>query len=440
MVTLLFLGGFREQGRSCMVVECRGSEVVIDIGIKKVVEEGRYGAPPWIELVDVDRVEALIVSHLHEDHVAMVPALVRRGYSGPIYMTKPTYELGVRYWYSWARVFEEDGRRIYTVEDVDNAKKLVKTVDYGERIYLKHGYFELGPSGHAIGSALIYMEYGGEEILHLADTRIGSRILPNPVIDREARIVVTNASYGDEVLDDALQTDLFMNEVVDALRNGHVVLIPVTAVGRAQETLAILYENLGRLPKSTEILVHESIRRGFETLAKYRKYLRNDFVELMDRGVFFKDPFTYFTDDEVEDIANRRGSVILAPDLMLMRGASRRVFELLAEKPWLTIIITGYQAPGTLGRTLLERGGGPLRLGERVVDVRARVRRVELKMHLDLVDNLRVLSKALPRDYRAVVLHHGEEPKSTCLALKLYEHLDPLKIIAPPIPSKLYLS
>lgn len=75
-------------------------------------------------------------------------------------------------------------------------------------------------------------------------------------------------------------------------------------------------------------------------------------------------------------------------------------------------------------------------LGERVVEVKANIGKIELKMHLDI----KVLSKTLTQDYKTVILHHDEEVKSTCSELKLYEYLNSSKVIAPSIPSKLYLS
>ncbi len=438
-IHMVFLGGFREQGRSSLLVEYSNKSIIIDLGVKKAITPKYYGIPPYLDLVNEDMVEAVIVSHLHEDHIAMVPALIRKGYSGPIYMTKPTYELGLKHWYRWARIFEEDGRKIYTLEDVDVTKKYAKVVDYNNEVYLEHGYFKLMPSGHVVGSSMIYLEYGDESILHLADTRIGSRTQVNPVFSEKARIVVTNASYGGEVLDDGLQAYLFVNRVSESLNNKHIVLVPVTSTGRAQEVLMILYENLDKLPSDTLILVHESIVESLRAMLKYSEYLNKRFVELVTNNTFTKYPFTYFSDEEVEEIARCRGSVVLAPDLMLMEGASRRIFEILAEKPWLTIILTGYQAPGSLGRKLAEGKKYLFIQGKGVVEVRARVERIELKMHLDLTDNLKALFKVLTRDYKAIILHHGEEPKSTHLALKLYEYFEPLKVVVPSIPSKLYI-
>ncbi len=438
-IKLYFLGGYREQGRSCLVVEAGGRLAVFDAGVKKTVVGGYYGEPPYLDLVDTSRVNAVFISHLHEDHMVMVPALVRRGYNGPVYATSATIELGVKQWYTWAKRFEEDGRRFFTSEDVDNTRKLVKTIGLEEEVDLGWLRAKTHFSGHALGSVAFEIEVEGYKIVYMADTRKGSRVLASPWMPRKADVLITSAAYGDEVLRDEVQEKKFINVVSAALRRNQLVLVPATAVGRAQEVMAVLAAYRDQLPEKVQVLVHESARRGLEVLKKYQAMLNPKFAKMLEEGVLEKDPFTFFGDDEVEDVARMRGVIVLAPDLMLVRGPSRLIAEKLLPTSEMTLVLTGYLAPGTLGRLLAEhRGAGAVSYEGKLIGVRARVERIELKMHLDLADNLELLA-GLQEEPRLVILHHGEEPKTTRLALALYKHLPPDHILLPQPPTVFHL-
>ncbi len=437
---IAFLGGFREQGRSCLAIEYRGKVALLDVGIKKVLEAGYYGVPPYLDLIDIAKLELIAVSHLHEDHIAVLPALVRRGFSGPIYMTRPTLELGKNYLYRWARQFEEDGRKLYTAEDVDRALSMVKTVEPGKVV--QEGDFELCffVSGHALGSVSIDLRAGDLEILYLADIDKGSNVLRDyeiPFSSISPQLVVINASYGANVLDRESLEHRFVSVLREVAERGGLALVPLTAVGRGQETLAIIAKHIDMLEKF-DLFVEESIVKGFDTLAQYSEYTKPG-IENIRRAVLSIPKLHIFKRGEVMDIAKQRSCIVLAPDLMLMRGPSKEIFMAIKDDPRSAVVITGYQAPGTLGRRLLEsRSMGVVRIDGEVVKFSVDVCIVPLRMHLDLRDNIALLQRL--RGEPLVVLHHGEEPKSLDLAHYLGTRvLDPPRVVLPHVPSTMFL-
>ena len=384
-------------------------------------------------MVDPEKLDAVFVSHLHEDHMAMIPYLVKRGYSGPIYMTRPTRELGVKQWIKWARIFEEDGRNLYGITDAVNAEKLIREIRYGDVIEIGELRITVGLAGHALGSTYFMIEEKkGKKLLYLADVNKGSHVLRD-FEEPETRpdVMIINASYGDTIID----TEATKKKLAEIL--GHIlpkgsVLFPVTPTGRAQETLMILYSIRDRIKDST-IIATEKIRKATETLNKYPGELKETYIEqireVLEVTVFAKE-------EEILEAAGKPGYIILAEDLMMM-GFSRRIFMEIKDDPGSAVIHTGYKAPGTFARHLIMAkntmcftwNGEPLVFRTRIYDV-------PIKMHFDLRDNVSLV-ESMGRPL--IVLHHGEEPRGLRLALALSNYVDPTRILLPSIPSKTYL-
>ncbi|ABL78961.1 MBL fold metallo-hydrolase [Thermofilum pendens] len=435
---LVFLGGYREQGRSCLALEHGGRYYVFDVGVKKVYSGGKYGEPPFLGLIDAGKVEAVFVSHLHEDHLAAVPALVRRGFNGPIYMSAPTAELGIKQWYKWT-VLEEDGKPLFTEEDCDEARKMVKTVGDGSVVTSGDVEVAFHQSGHALGSMYMEVSVGGWSMLYAADINRGSSVFRDPApAPSSYDVVIANASYGDRVVDAGVGERRVAALVLETVKRGGTALIPVTAVGRGQETLMILLRSREILGSGAPIFVEKSIAEGVERVAAYEGYVKPEFLEVAKRKPHLAEPFHVFSKDEVDEVARVKPSVVLATDLMLME-TSRRFFEKLREDPSSSVILTGYQAPGTFGRRLLDhREAGAFTFNGEVVRFSCRVYDVPVKMHFDVRDNVELVQRTL-KEEGLVVLHHGEEPNSTRLALHLFNYVKPERVVVPQVPSDLYL-
>ncbi len=441
--SLYFLGGYREQGRSCLALEVDNDIYLFDVGIKKTYKEGYYGEPPYIDLIDPSKIKALFISHLHEDHIVMAPYLVKKGLNGPIYMNKPTYELGSKYWYKWAKIFEEDGRKIYTLEDVDETKKLVKIIKEGENIDEHNIRVKFYPSGHALGSTLIDVELSnGYSILYLADIASGSNTLVDPIIpNKKYNIVIINSSYGDKIIDRENSESIFVKQVIDVVRKGGIALVPVTGIGRGQETLSIFLKYIDCVKELKDLMIYieDTIEKGFDVFKEYQEYMNPWFKKIVKKKIYKKKPIQSFKQDEVNDILKNGPSIILATDLMLM-GFSRKVFMKIKDDPRSAVFLTGYQAPGTFGRKLKDAISSQAFVydGE-VIVFKCKIFVTPIKMHFDLVDNLRTLQKCGGNEIEYIILHHGEEPNSLNLAYYLSKVFEPSRIVLPSVPSRLFI-
>ncbi len=193
--------------------------ILLDAGIKKVYHK-YYGEPPYLELAPLNKLVAAAITHLHEDHIAMLPRLVRLGVEVPMYMTQPTLELGKRYLYRWAKQFEEDGRKLYGAEDVDKTLKNVRIVKPGDIIDVDGFRLRFYRAGHAVGAVSILIEVGDKRILYLGDVDTDSYTIKGLDLELEepVDIVIINASYGARAVDRDAQGEALVYKVYTRLR------------------------------------------------------------------------------------------------------------------------------------------------------------------------------------------------------------------------------
>ena len=434
-----FLGGYREQGRSCLLISGTNYRVLIDAGIKKTYSGGRYGEIPYLDLVDPSKLDAVLITHLHEDHFAMVPYLVRKGFNGPIYMTKETLELGIRYWRKWARIFEEDGRKLFRDEDVDEAVKCVRVTRFGNTVEIGDLVARFKVSGHAPGSAYLEVRAGEKNILYLADIARGTNVFrdPDPPEEVSYDVIILNASYGDRIIDRDAMERAISREIAGVVKRGGTALLPVTAMGRGQETLAVLmkYRNLY---SNALILAEDAVLAGFDTLMKHGLTTRVDVLRSLLSRLKSDEFVVVFRREELKEFT-LKGVIVLATDLMLM-GFSQEVFMRIRNDPKSAVIVTGYQAPGTFGRALIEAGDtGVLRFDDRVVQFRCSIKVLPIKTHFDLAENVSLLTRLRAWRSTKLVLHHGEEPNTFRLAQALTRYARYENVVMPNVPSFMYV-
>ncbi len=434
-----FLGGYREQGRSCLLISGSNYSVLIDAGIKKTYSGGRYGEVPYLDLANPQKLDAVLITHLHEDHFAMVPYLIKKGFAGPVYMTEETLELGIRYWRKWARIFEGDGRKLFSEDDVEEAIKHVRTVRFGDTVEVGDFAAKFKISGHAPGSAYLEVKAGERNILYLADIAKGTNVFKDsePPEETTYDVIILNASYGDRVIDRDAMEKAISEEIADIVKRGGTALLPITAMGRGQETLAVLMKHrsvLGDAP----ILVEDTVLTGFNTLTKYTSTVRVNVLENLLGSLRRDGHVIVFKRGELRDIP-LSGAVILASDLMLM-GFSREVFMKIKDDPKSAVIITGYQAPGTFGRALMKAGDvGVFKFGDQVISFKCSIKVLPIKTHFDLAENVSLLTRLRAWGSAKLVLHHGEEPNTFRLAHALTRYTNVENIVMPSVPSFMYL-
>ncbi|MEM3532080.1 MAG: beta-CASP ribonuclease aCPSF1, partial [Candidatus Methanomethyliaceae archaeon] len=258
-VTVTALGGFREVGRQAILVQTLDSKVLIDCGVKPGAQNP-LDEFPRLDEVDLQDLDAVIVTHAHLDHCGLVPLLFKYGYNGPVYCTKPTKSLMILLQLDYLDVAVKEGRPPpYGLKEVK--KELLNTIalDYGEVTDISPDIrLTLHNAGHILGSAMVHLHIGEglHNIVYTGDFKYARTRLLEPATSSfpRAETLIMESTYGapNDVVPSREETErLFLDYIRSTIQQGGKVLIPILAVGRAQEIMLVLDEaiKLGAIPQ-----------------------------------------------------------------------------------------------------------------------------------------------------------------------------------------------
>jgi len=246
-VRITGLGGFREVGRSAILVETRESRILLDFGINVGAFSDPFKAYPIIDILRIDELDGVIVTHAHLDHAGLVPLLYKYGYRGPVYTTKPTRELMAIMLKDLLEVSKKSGRYIpYGEKDLLTALTHTITVDYDEVTDVAPDIkLTMYNAGHLLGSGIVHLHIGMGlyNIVYTGDFKYAdSRLLSRAHTEfPRVEALIMESTYGASLQEPRAQAEARLIEIVKrtAERNG-ITLIPVFAAGRGQEILLVL--------------------------------------------------------------------------------------------------------------------------------------------------------------------------------------------------------
>jgi len=422
-----------EVGRSAILVETPESRVLLDVGINPAVV-GTYDMYPRLDIdqLKIDELDAVIVTHAHLDHMGLVPYLFKYGYKGPVYTTKPTRDLMVLSQLDLLDIIQRSGKTPpYTQHEVK--KMILHTIplEYGEVTDIapdiKLTFYN---AGHILGSAIVHLHIGEglHNIVYTGDFKYGKTRLLDKAHDTFPRVetLIMESTYGDTVLKSRREAEQELIEHISrTISRGGKVLIPVMAVGRAQEILLVISDAIRRkwLPR-INIYIDGMIDEVTAIHLSYPELLSSQLRERIFRG---ENPFV---DDFIIKVKNRQmrediakgdePCVILATSGMLQGGPSVEYLYMLAEDPKNMLIFVSYQVRGTLGRQIKD-GAREITLVSpegklEVVKIRMEVVSVEgFSGHSDKKQLLAYLENIRPRP-KNVILNHGEPSAIRSLA------------------------
>lgn len=432
------LGAGCEVGRSCVVMKFRGKTIMFDCGIHPA--HTGMSTLPYFDHINPAEVDLLLVTHFHLDHSGSVPYFLNRTeFKGKVYMTHPTRPICKMLWYDYARVSKiaSEGQ-IFTSEEVDKAMPRIELMDFHQEKQFRGIKFKCFGAGHVLGACMFMVDIGGIRVLYTGDySREVDRHLPQAEIpDERIHVLIVEATYGIQNHEPRDQREhRFTNSVHQIVRQGGKALLPVFALGRAQEILLILEDywernsDLHNIPIYYNSPMATKCLRIFETYTNMcsksvqeqanacnnpwnMKYIRN----MPDRRKFF---------DNEEDLGP---CIVLAAPGMLQSGASRELFEKWAPDKNNGIIVTGYSVQGTLAHDLKSEPD-QCTLGDgRKVNVRATIKFISFSAHSDYnqtADFIRNLKA------NVVVLTHGEESEMARMRSKLQEDFTSLTVCNP---------
>ena len=448
-VYLTPLGGFHEVGRSAILVETEESCVMLDCGISAGANEP-VTAFPRVDSddFDIDKLDAVIISHAHLDHCGFVPFLFKYGYDGPVYCSEPTSVLMTLLQLDYLDVASKEGGYLpYDQKDVREAVMHSIPVKYGVVTDVAPDIkLTLHNAGHIIGSSIIHLHIGEglHNIVYSGDFKFGRTMLLEPATCSfpRAETLIMESTYGgpDDVMSDRETVEGKLARIVnETAEKGGKILIPTLAVGRAQEIMLVLNSYMkSKQIKELPIFLEGMISEATAIHTAFPEYLARD---LRDQ-ILYKDinPFQsdYFSNvdhpSDREKIAAGDPAIILATSGMMEGGPAIDYFRYLASDEKNALVFVSYQVEGTLGNRL-KNGGREVSLMGRNGKVEAykvnlRVESVEgFSGHSDRNQLFGFLKRISPRPSR-VVLGHGERRKTDLFAHQVSRILK-LRTVAP---------
>jgi metallo-beta-lactamase family protein len=438
MASITFLGAAGTVTGSMHLLESDGRRVLLDCGLFQGLKELRLRN--WRDFpFDPQRLDAVVLSHAHIDHSGAVPLLVRRGYRGPIYCTAATADLLGVLLPDSAHLQEEDAERanrrgyskhkpalpLYTTADADRALSQLEHAPYDRAFAAARDVtVTYRRAGHILGAATVAVATGGSRLVYSGDLgRFGRPILPDPEPVPEADVLLVESTYGDRV--HVRGTDEALAAVVrQTAQQGGALLVPAFVVDRTQEVLWLLQrlEEQGRIPA---LPVYVDSPSATEVTEIYHRHIEDLDAQMRHDLSDGEDPLrtkrcTFCrTADESKRLNDLHGPIIIISASGMATGG-RILHHLQHRLPdeRTTVLLVGYQAAGTRGRSLQD-GAKTVRMFGAEVPVRARVETIHgLSAHADQQEILRWLG-GFRRPPHRTYLVHGETASAAGLAVAI---------------------
>lgn len=443
-VRVTYLGSGRQVGRSCLLLHTPKSKILLDCGINPGIAEGQERFPYLniSEIGDINSIDAIILSHAHTDHSALIPYLYKMEYKGPVYMTPPTRDIAALLALDYVGVaYKQAGSPIYKAEDIKEMVRHSICLNYGEVSDITPDIrITFYNAGHVLGSSVVHINIGNgsHNFVYTADTNYRKSRLLDPAVNYfpRAETITLESTYGsrDDIL--PLRKDVeehFLKLVRETISRGGKVLLPELGLGHAQETVLRMEEAVrtGQLPEIPVYL--DGILRDINAI--HTAY--PDFLSASVRNQIFQDnnPFLSPIFKHVGSPAERKEvieggpCIVIATSGMLVGGASVEYFRHLADNPKNLIIFGSYQAPTSLGRQVQE-GISPVNVNGESVDVKLQVETMYgLSSHSGRNELMQYVARMSPKP-KKVIINHGEVSKCLDLASSLYR-LNKVETIVP---------
>lgn len=451
---LTFLGGVGTVTGSKTLVEPEspggspnGHRLLVDCGMFQGPREIR--TRNWDPFpIDPATVDAIVLTHAHLDHCGYLPALVRDGFTGPVYCSPNTAALVPIILRDSARLQEEDTewarkkgfsrhaqpKPLYDIEDAERAITLLRPTEFREEFSpVPDLTVRLDVGGHILGSSIVTVHETSRDRTTVFSGDLGRGnhpLLAPPAPPCGADAIVVESTYGDRAHGDVDQEiDEMAAVITRTLKRGGTVVIPAFAVDRTEVLLVALrrLQEQQRIPVSP---IHVDSPMALAALKVYLEAIEDGDPELQSsiiaEGVAALDlPHLHEATTPEQSMALDRGGARIIVSASGMGTGGRVTHHLKALLPDRdnAVLLVGYQAVGTAGRLLLD-GAHEIKIHGQYVPVRAEIAEIEaFSVHADAEELLDWLSACQPPPTQ-VFLNHGEPESAEALAEGIRRDLD----------------
>ncbi|KAL7434792.1 hypothetical protein ACHAXH_005605 [Discostella pseudostelligera] len=462
IMTITPLGSGQEVGRSCHLLTFRGTTLLLDCGIHPGYD-GMAGLP-YFDRVDPETVDVLLVTHFHLDHAASLPYFTERtGFKGRIFMTHPTKAVVRLLLGDYLRLMtmkrggsggggddnSSSSDVLYTEAELQSCVDKIELIDYHQTIDLNlpSGLkFHALNAGHVLGAAMFYIELGGRTVLYTGDysmeedRHLMAAEIPSECISfgggggnkstssSSPDVLIVESTYGVQVHASRAEREArFTGTIERIVTGGGRCLIPVFALGRAQELLLILDEYWQEHPHLHSIPIYYASKMASRALRVYQTYANMMNARIrsqMDLG----NPFAFshirnLKSIDVNNFDDRGPSVVFASPGMLQSGVSRQLFDRWATDPKNGVLIAGYAVEHTLAKEIMSQPKEVVTMEGRRQPLNCLVDYVSFSAHVDFVQNRDFITRVNPRN---IILVHGAKEEMGRLKGALMMHYNKL--------------
>lgn len=434
------LGGYREVGRSCHLLQTQDTKILIDCGVNFANDDK---ATPYLHLSEVwplSQIDAVILTHAHMDHCGLIPLLFKYGYDGPVYLTPPTRDLSVLLCMDYIKIAAAEGKKPpYESDHIRDFVKHSVTLEYGDTTDIAPDVkLTFSNSGHILGAAVSHFHIGDGfyNVCCTSDMKYERTWLFNPTNNKFPRLetLIIEATYGgrNDFQPTRQQAQDQMKEICQrVLPRGGKLIVPCFAVGRSQEIMLVMEELIrnGDVPR-VPVYLDGMIWEATAIHTAYPEYLNNELRnEIFHEGSnpLLSDIFVRVDSQEMRRkvLDATEPAVVLATSGMMSGGPVMEYFKHWAQDKRNALVFVGFQAGGTLGRRIqqgwreipMSAGGGR----SSVVKVELDVETVDgFSGHSDRRQLMNYINNITPKPDHVITMH-GEESKCIDFATSIHK-------------------
>jgi len=403
------LGAGCEVGRSCVIMRFKGSTIMFDCGVHPAFNG--LAALPYFDEFDLSEVDLLLVTHFHLDHCGALPYVTEKtNFNGRIFMTHATKAIYKIILNDYVRVTSGE-EKLYDEKDLVRSMEKIELIDYHQVVTHKGVRFTALNAGHVLGAAMFNVEVAGVRTLYTGDfscqedrhLRGAEQPTENP------HVLIVESTYGVQRHGPAdVRESRFTSFVHKVVARGGRCLIPVFALGRAQELLLILDEYWRLHPELHSVPVYYASSLAKKCMKVYLAYINmmNDHIR---KAHELANPWKFKHITELKSMSGFDDSqpvVVMASPGMLQSGLSRELFERWCSDKRNGLMMPGYTVAGTLGHHVMSEPQEITTQAGETVPVALSIEYISFSAHSDYAQTSGFIDATKPKH---VVLVHGAE-------------------------------
>jgi len=446
-IRLSFLGGARQVGRSCYLLQTPESRILLDCGIDVSNDDEAY---PYLEApeFDIKELDAVIISHAHMDHSGLVPYLFKFGYRGPVYCTEPTRDIMSLLQLDTIKIGKNEAKEpIFSTDDIKEMVKHTICLAYEEVTDVTPDVrITFYNAGHMLGSSLVHIHIGNglHNFVYTGDVKYGRTNMLSLAATNFPRLetLMIESTYGgkDNIMPPNKDADDQLAEhIINVMKRKGKVLMPVLGSGRAQEIIVLLDKLMreGKLSDKIPIYIDGLVWDITAIHTAYPEFLNT----AVRQQIFHRDNNPFLRENikrvgsvkERQEVIEDKGScLILATSGMMVGGPSVEYCKQLAENPKNLLVFTSYLGEGSLGRRI-QRGETEFNFPKgntfETISLKMEIDKLEITGHSDRKELMAFVQHCNPKPKRIIVVH-GESGRCLDLARSLH-NVTHVETIAP---------